>query len=202
MKKTFVAGLLLASLLTGFSAEQRIATIDLRKAFDNYWRTKQADANLKEQANDLKKESDAMVGDFQKRQESYRKTLDGANDPALSAEERDRRKKQAEDDLLSLRAQEERIRQFDNTSKTTLIEKQRRVRDQILSEIKEKVKAKAKAGNYTMVLDTAAESINNTPFLLYNAATDNDLTDAVLAELNINAPKDAPKASAPSEPGK
>ena len=197
MTKKFIAGLLLASLLTSFAAEQRIATIDLRKAFDKYWRTVQADANLKEQAADLEKERKAMTDDFQKRQDSYRKTLDAANDPALSATERDRRKKQAEDDLLNLRATEDRIRQFDNTSRTTLGEKQRRVRDQILSEIKEKVKVKAKSGNYTMVLDTAAESVNNTPFLLYNGATDNDLTDAVLGELNINAPKDLPKITEP-----
>jgi outer membrane protein len=194
MKKKFVAGLLLASLLTAFSAEQKIGTIDLRKVFDNYWRTKQADANLKEQSADLKKESDAMIADFQKQQEAYRKDLDGANDPALSAEERDRRKKKAEDALLNLRAQEDRIRQFDNTSKTRLMETQRRVRDQILGEIKEKVKAKAKAGNYTMVLDSAADSLNSTPFLLYNANTDNDITDPVLNELNINAPKETPKS--------
>jgi hypothetical protein len=56
------------------------------------------------------------------------------------------------------------------------------------------VKAKAKAGNYTMVLDSAADSLNSTPFLLYNANTDNDITDPVLNELNINAPKDTPKS--------
>jgi len=199
MKMKFVAGLLLASLVTVFGAEQRIATIDLRKVFDNYWRTKQADANLKDKATDLKKESDAMVADFQKQQDAYRKDLDGANDPALSAEERDRRKKKAEDALLNLRAQEDRIRQFDNTSKTTLMETQRRVRDQILGEIKDKVKARARSGNYTMVLDTAAESVNNTPFILFNGTTDNDITDSVLSELNISAPKEAPKANGASK---
>lgn len=200
MKMKLVAGVLLASLLTTFSAEQKIATIDLRKVFDNYWRTKQADANLKEQSADLKKESDAMIADFQKQQETYRKDLDAANDPALSMEERDRRKKKAEDALLNLRAQEDRIRQFDNTSKTRLMETQRRVREQILGEIKEKVKAKAKAGNYTMVFDTAAESLNSTPFLLYNSNTDSDITDSVLNELNINAPKETPRSDSAPKP--
>ena len=57
------------------------------------------------------------------------------------------------------------------------------------SEIKDKVRAKAKAGNYTLVVDTAAESVNNTPVLLYTTG-ETDITDAVLADLNINAPKD------------
>lgn len=189
--------LLLASAVAGVAAEQRIATIDLRKTFDNYWRTKQADANLKEQASDLEKERKAMTDQFQKSQENYRKLLDTANDAALSNDERDKRKKSAENELLSLRAQEERIKQFDATSRTTLGEKQRRVRDQILAEIKDKIKAKAKTGNYSMVVDTAAETINNTPFLLYTSSTENDITDAVLADLNIGAPKEAPKAAEP-----
>lgn len=192
MKKLLFT-LLLAYGVAGFAAETRIGTIDLRKVFDNYWRTKVADANLKDQAADLEKERKAMFDQYEKTRDNYRKLLDSANDPAVSADERDKRKKSAENELLSLRTQEERVRQFDNTSKTTLTEKQRRVRDQILAEIKDKIKAKAKAGNYSMVLDTAAETVNGTPFVPYASGTDNDITDAVLNELNINAPKDLPK---------
>src|SRR6266542_5740707 len=100
MKKTLFFSLFLASTLAGFAADaQKIATIDLRKAFDNYWRTKQADANLKEQAADLEKERKLMLDQYQKSQETYKKTMDGASDPALSAEERDKRKKAAEGEL-------------------------------------------------------------------------------------------------------
>jgi outer membrane protein len=195
MKKLLFT-LLLAFGVAAFAAETRIGTIDLRKVFDNYWRTKVADANLKDQAADLEKERKAMFDQYEKTRDNYRKLLDSANDPAVSADERDKRKKAAENELLSLRTQEERVRQFDNTSKTTLTEKQRRVRDQILAEIKDKIKAKAKAGNYSLVLDTAAETVNGTPFVPYASGTDNDITDAVLNELNINAPKDLPKTDA------
>jgi outer membrane protein len=191
MNMKLLLSVLLASSVLGFSAESpKIATIDLRKTFDNYWRTKQADANLKDQASDLEKERKTMLDQYRKSEEGYKKLIDGMNDAALSTEERDKRKKSAEGELLALRGQEDRIRQFDNTSKTTLGEKQRRVRDQILAEIKDNIKAKAKAGGYTMVIDTAAESINNTPFILYSSETGNDLTDIVLRELNINAPKE------------
>jgi outer membrane protein len=194
MKKLFLT-LLLVSGVTALAADApRIGTIDLRKTFDNYWRTKQADANLKDQAADLEKERKMMIDQFQKTQDSYKKTMESANDPALSNDERDKRKKAAESELLNLRNQEDRIRQFDTTSKATLGERQRRVRDQILAEIKDQIKAKAKAGGYTMVFDTAAETVNNTPFLLYNASNNSDITDAVLSELNINAPKETPSA--------
>jgi outer membrane protein len=204
MKKLFLT-LLLVSGVTALAADApRIGTIDLRKTFDNYWRTKQADANLKDQAADLEKERKMMIDQFQKTQDSYKKAMESANDPALSNDERDKRKKAAESELLNLRNQEDRIRQFDTTSKATLGERQRRVRDQILAEIKDQIKAKAKAGGYTMVFDTAAETVNNTPFLLYNASNNSDITDAVLSELNINAPKETPaaKPALDTAPGK
>ena len=62
----------------------KIATVDLRKVFDNYWKTKQADVNLKDQAADLEKERRIMVDQYQKGQDNYKKFLDGANDQAGS----------------------------------------------------------------------------------------------------------------------
>ena len=196
MKKTIlILAACMAVTLSAVAAEgQKLATVDLRKVFDNYWRTKQADASLKEQAADLEKESKMMVDQFRKGEGNYKKLLDGANDQALSTAEREKRKKEAENELLSLRDMETRIKQFDNTSRTTLGEKQRRMRDNILQEIRDTIKAKVKNGGYTLVLDTAAETANGTPIILYSAGND-DLTDAVLAQLNVNAP--APGKSDP-----
>ncbi len=191
MKKTIL--ILTTTLLLAWAAraEHKLATVDLRKVFDNYWRTKQADSNIKEQAADLEKERKSMVDRFQLGEEKYKKLLDGANDIALAAAEREKRKKDAENELVNLREMETRIRQFDNTSKATLGEKQRRIRDNILQEIRDTIKAKVKTGGYTLVLDTAAETPNSTPIVLYTAGND-DLTDVVLSQLNINAPAATP----------
>lgn len=191
MKTTILTLICTLALALGARAEHKIATVDLRKVFDNYWRTKQADANIKEQAADLEKERKVMIDRFQANEEKYKKLLDGANDIALSAAERDKRKKDAENELVNLREMETRIRQFDNTSKATLGEKQRRMRDNILQEIRDTIKARVKTGGYTLVLDTAAETPNSTPIVLYTAGND-DLTEAVLSQLNINAPAATP----------
>jgi outer membrane protein len=174
---------------------QKIATVDLRKVFDNYWRTKQADSKLKEDAADLEKDRKIMVDQFQKGEVDYKKLLDGANDPAISTAERDKRKKDAENELLGLRDLESRIKQFDTTSRATLGEKQRRIRDNILTEIRDTIKAKVRSGNYTLVIDTAAETPNGTPIILYSGGND-DLTDAVLTQLNVNAPPTPAKSDA------
>lgn len=169
------------------SAGQKIATVDLRKVFDNYWKTKQADTNLKEHASDLDKERKSLMDQYQKSQETYKKLADGANDQAVSAEERDKRKKSAEAELLKLREIETTVRQFDASAKTTLGEKQRRMRENILGEIKDAVKAKAKQGGFTFALDSSAESVNSTPILIYNAG-EQDISDSVITQLNLTAP--------------
>lgn len=194
MKNTILILISCLALTLSAAAQQKIATIDLRKVFDNYWRTKQADANLKDQAADLEKERKIMVDQFQKGDERYKKLLDSANDQALSTAERDKRKKDAENELLGLRDLEARIKQFDNTSRATLGEKQRRMRDNILQEIRDTVKAAVKKGGHTLVIDTAAETVNGTPIVLYSAGND-DLTDSVLSQLNINAPATPPAKS-------
>jgi Skp family chaperone for outer membrane proteins len=187
MKKTILILVSCLALSLSASADQKIATIDLRKVFDKYWRTIQADANLKGEAGELEKESKAMIEQLRKNEEKYRKLVEGANDQSLSQSERDKRKKEAENELLGLREGEAKIKQYDNTARTTLAEKQRRMRDNILQEIRETVKARVKTGGYTLVVDTAAETMNGTPIVLYSAGTD-DLTDSVLSTLNINAP--------------
>jgi Skp family chaperone for outer membrane proteins len=52
------------------------------------------------------------------------------------------------------------------------------------------VNAKAKAAGYSLVFDTASESFNKTPVVVY-ANGENDLTTNVLAQLNANAPPEA-----------
>jgi outer membrane protein len=202
MKKTLlILGACVVLALGASAAEaQKIATIDLRKVFDNFWKTKQADAKLKEDAGDLEKDRKVMVDQFQKNEEKYTKLLDSAKDPAISTGERDKRKKDAENELLGLRDLENRIKQFDATSRAQLAEKQRRIRDNILGEIRDTIKARVKSAGYTLVLDTAAETPNGTPIVLYTSGND-DITEPVLKELNMNAPA-TPAAAADKAPAR
>ena len=177
------------------SAQGKIAIVDLRKVFDDYYKTKAADADLKDQAADLAKESKAYMEQYQKTSEEYKKLLDEANNQAVSLEEREKRKRTAESKLVEIKELETTIRQFENTARTTLEEKKRQMREKILTAIRDIINAKAKAAGYTMVIDTAAESVNQTPVVIYNNG-DNDITQAVLQELNASAPiapKEEPK---------
>ncbi len=194
---------LVATLLAFFAAsvaspaaqtEARIAVIDLRKVFDGYWKTKQADAQLKERAADLDKARKGMVDDYQKANEEYKKLIDGANDQAVSTDERDKRKSAAEKKLLEIKEIEQSVSAFDRTSRSTLSEQQRRLRENILREIRELIDTKAKARGYSLVLDGSAESANNqTSVFLYTAGQE-DISEEVLSQLNTNAPPGALKS--------
>jgi outer membrane protein len=174
------------------AAQSKTGTVNLKKVFDGYWKTKQADLQLKDRAGEFQKQSNELIENYKKANEDYKKILDSASDQALAAEERDKRKKAAETKLMELKDLETQIGQFDRSAKTNLGEQQRRMRENILKEIQEAVAAKAKAAGYSMVWDTAADSINSTPVIVYSS-NENDLSDEVLKQLNLNAPADQPK---------
>lgn len=184
---TLSVSALLLALVFSAGAQTKIVTIDLRKVFDDYYKTKAADANLKDRAGDLDKERKGMVEQYQKATEDYKKSLDDANNQAVSADEREKRKKTAEGKLLEIKELEQNIKTFDSQARSNLEEQQRRMRDKILGEIRMSIDAIAKTRACNLVVDTAAESFNKTPVVLYNTG-ENDITDAVLSQLNSTAP--------------
>jgi outer membrane protein len=189
-----IPGLLLISLLSSSAwAQGRIATIDLRKVFDGYWKTKKADAQLKERAADMEKEHKNMLDDWKKAKEEYQTLLSDANNQVLAADERDKRKKSAEDKLKQLKETEDTIQQYERQARTTLDEQRKRMRDNLVEEIRTSLNAKAKSAGYALVVDTAADSVNGTPIVLYSS-NENDLTESVISQLNANTPVELPKA--------
>ena len=179
----------------------KIAVVDLRKVFDDYYKTKAADAQLKDQAADLAKESKAYMEQYQKASEEYKKLLDEANNQAVSSDEREKRKKAAEGKLVEIKELETTMRQFDNTARTTLEEKKRQMREKILAAIRDIVNSKAKAAGYALVIDIAADSANLTPVVMYNNG-ENDITTSVLQELNASAPIMPKSQEPPPKKGK
>jgi outer membrane protein len=191
--RNIVPVLLLVCLMSGSAWGQgRIGTVDLRKLFDNYWKTKQADAALKDRAADIEKEHKSMLDDWKKAKDDYQALITEANNQTLSLEERDKRKKSAEDKFKEIKTLEDTLSQYERQARTTLDEQKKRMRDSILEEIRTTINGKAKAAGYALVFDTVADSANNTPIVLYSN-NENDITEAVLSQLNAGAPADALK---------
>ena len=92
---------------------------------------------------------------------------------------------------------EKSVKQFEAQARTTIGEMEKRMRDNIVRKIRDVVNAKAKAGGYQLVFDTAAQTVYQTPFILYSNGQ-NDLTDAVIKEINASAPPGAVDQAAPA----
>lgn len=189
LKIAFLAVLLMTLLGGSALAQQRIATVDMRKLFDGYWKTKQAEAALNDRKAELDKEDRGFLDNLHKQRDEYQKLLDSANDQAISADERDKRKQAAADKYSDIQNSQATIVQFERQAQATLAEQTQRMRSDIVKEITAAVTTKAKTAGYTMVLDLAGQSINQTPVVLYTDGQ-NDLTAAVLAQINAGAPID------------
>src|ERR1051325_678637 len=74
-------------------AEGRIATVDLKKIFENYWKRKEAATALEERKAEEQKELKSLAGEFDKANEEYQKLLTEANNQAVSSEEREKAKR-------------------------------------------------------------------------------------------------------------
>lgn len=202
MKRIVCLSVLLACglLATPALGESRIAVVDLKKVFDGYWRTKQADTQLKERAADFEKARNGLVEDYKKSNDEFRALVDSSQDPALSADEREKRKKDLEKKQGELREQENSIRTFDQTSRQALSDQQMRMRESVLKDIRSVVEEKARVGGYNLVFDVAATTVNQTPVVMYSTmnGTESDLSDTVLKSLNMNAPTDGTKDAEPA----
>ncbi len=196
MKRNLLSALGALLITIAFSstavAQTKVAIIDLKKVFDGYYKTKQADTQLKERAGDFDKARRGLIDDYQKANDEYKKVVEASNDAALGGDERGKKKADAEKKLNEIKELETSIRQFDGQSKQTLAEQQRRMRDNVLRDIRDVISEISKASNYSLVMDTAAESINQVPIILFNNG-ENDISEAVLVKLNANMPADALK---------
>jgi len=203
MKKLIQFCLLSASLagfaMAGAAAEQRIATFNLRKAFDSYYKTIQSTAAIKQEATEVEKERSQMIENARKHEEDWRKLFDKANDQALSGEERDKNKRAAAEKYAELESDKKYIDQFDQTAAARLREKERLQVEKIVKEITGVVEAHARAAGYSMVLDASGVSVNlvQTPVVLYTDGKE-DMTDSIIKELNAAAPPGSLDTNAPS----
>ena len=184
--------LLLATVSFSASAQTKIATVDMKKLFNGYYKTKLSQTSLDALKTDLNRDLKKMADDYTQMQADYKQLLEQSSDPAISQDERDKRKQAAANkakDIAALRTDLERA-QRQNESR--FADQSQRMSFNIVTEIQKFVSDQAKADGYTVVLNSAS------PEIVVFASPDNDITATVLAKMNAGAPIDV---SAPASGG-
>ncbi|MSR43430.1 MAG: OmpH family outer membrane protein [Pedosphaera sp.] len=191
LRSLILAAFALALPTISAAAELKLATVDMRKAFEGYWKTKRTEADLKEKATGFEQKFKTMAEDRQKAIETHQKMVGNASDPALSPEEREKRKKLIEVKVIEIREIEQALQQFDRSSRETLNTQRRNVTEKLTAEIRDVISAKSKAAGYTMAFDSSGMSGPFAPIVIYHSGQ-NDLTEEVLKQLNASAPPETP----------
>jgi outer membrane protein len=192
VRLTLLTMLVLCAMSFSAAAQTKLASVDLKKIFTGYWKTKQANVALESRQTELRKEMKDMAEGLDKAQTDYKQLLDQANDSALSADERDKRKQSAAAKAKEMATTKTTLEQFQRQAEAQLSDESQRMRGNLLTDIQKAVADKAKTAGYTLVVNAA----NSEAFVYVSSST--DITDAVLAQLNAGAPIDLTKpASAP-----
>jgi outer membrane protein len=193
IRTTILTISLLACLSMPAFAQSKVATVDMRKLFSGYYKTKIAETILDTKKTDLRKEIKDMADGLDQAQADYKQLLEQANDQAISAEERARRNQAVADKLKAINENKAALDQFNRQAESTLADQSQRMSGNLVADIQKVVADRAKAGGYTLVINSAS-----TEAVVYSS-NDNDLTDAVLKQLNAGAPIDvsAPTTAMP-----
>ena len=201
---TLAAALTASLLSTTALAQGKVGVINLTKVFDDFWRTKQADGQIKERLAEFEKMGQSMYDDYKKANEEFGKQIEAANDPALSKEESEKRRKDLDKKRKDIMEMETNIKQFQGNSQRALMEQRGRVRESILRDVRGVLEEKAKAGGYATVLDVSALSANGTPVVIFTTLTggESDLSDSVAKTLAATAPPETSKSEAPKSESK
>lgn len=164
-------------------SDLKIVFADLDKVFTEFYRTQQADKQLKDLAEEFKGERKGMITEFDALQDTFKAARDEAQNTALSEEVRSQKRIEAEEKLVEIREQESKIRRFDESRQKQLDDHSRRMRKRIVEDITREVETYARAQGYTAVIDSSGETLNGVPVIIYRDAK-LDVTDALLSILN------------------
>jgi len=187
MKKAFV---LLAALVavTVSAASPRIAVVDLRRVFKEYYKSRIAEEFIKQQAESAR----LYLGQLTKQLEALRadarrlgtNAMNQALDPALKA----KADADAAAALRKVAEKEAEIKLYTGERAREIQELEQRRRAEIIADIRAEVNRRAVVGGYELVLDSSGMTTNDLPAVLVSPAK-NDISNAVIRELNRNASK-------------
>ncbi|MEA3207091.1 MAG: outer membrane protein [Chthoniobacter sp.] len=185
----------------------KIGTVDMKKVFESYYKTKDAEAKINEARNNAKKELEDRMDQAKKVLDEVKKLDEEIASPALSKEAKDAKSKIRGERAAELQTMDREIREFQASREKQLQEQSVRMRGGIVDEINNVVSAKVKADGYDIVFDRSGPSLNGVPIVLYAKET-YDFTPDVVSALNKNKVRDldtsteAPKPAATVKPKK
>lgn len=183
-----VAGLLAANASAQSNAS-RVATIDLNKVSEKYYKWQEAKNALSRKETELQKDLDDQKKRIVAEQEEDRKLRADVEDPLITGDARRAREKAVTDKEEQIRNDADTYTELKTEDQQTLERFYQELTDRVLQDIQTAVNAKAKAAGYNLVINTSSTPSQPLPIVMYSDGQ-NDITDEIIRQLNAAAPPD------------
>lgn len=174
------------------AADLKVGTVDLSRIFQDYFKTKDAEARMNESRAAAKKEMNGRLEARGKALEEINALNRDLEKAELSSAAREQKGKQRDDKIAEVRNLDREIEEFRSTRERHLSEMAARLRNSLVEDIMKAVTERAKAGGYDLLLDRSGPSLSNVPVVLFSRESF-DLTGEIVAALNKAKPS-PPKA--------
>lgn len=202
MKSFIVLALALSVASTVSAADLKIGVVDVAKAFSEYYKTKDANAHLQENATKAKEELNDRLTAYKKLNEDAESLSKEAQDPVLSEQSRAKKRSELQSKVNELRSLDKDIQEFRQRRSDQLQQENMQQRKGLYDEILKVITEKCKADGYDLVFDKSGVGASLMPFLLHaKEGVTTDFTPELIVELNKNAPAGAAAAKAEKKEG-
>ncbi len=202
MKKIAILCMAAAFAAPTFAADLKIAVVDLRKAFAEYYKAKEASARLQDNVSKAKEEINERFATYKNLMNDISKLDKERQDPVLSGEARAKKEAEFRNKAQELRSLEQDINEFKTRRQAQIDEEQRQQAKSLYDDIVKVVNEKSEKANYDLVFDKSNLGLGGVPFLVHSKpGAVEDFTAEVIVELNKDAPAGAAAAPAATPPG-
>jgi Skp family chaperone for outer membrane proteins len=201
MKKSLLLAFLLFIPASFASADLKIATVDLGKAFQAFYKTKESNAKLKEKEDSYRKDLSDMQADYDHMVEEANKLKDAASDPTLSPSAQDEKKKALTAKIQDVQNMNRKLQETNSERSRELQDEEFRRRKEIVDEISKVVTDYSGPQGYDLVLDKSPSAATGVPVVLFNSPKLVDITGEIITKLNSTAPPAGASSPAPSGAG-
>ncbi len=193
------AALLTSALSIEAQTPPKILVVDLGKLFESHWKTQEQNAKLQadsakaqEQVTQLQKEGNALLTEFKDLDEQ-------AKNPTASAEAKAKVQVTAQKKYDEIQAKRSELNSFVQNTQNNLRQRSQTFKTLMLDEISKAAVEIAKKKGATFLLDKSGPTLAGVSSILYFDPT-LEITDEVMAEINLSRPAGSPTPTASSAP--
>lgn len=169
------------------SSELKIAVVDMDSVFQQYYKTKQTDAVLKQKQGIYQAWAKKLGESRLKLEEEFKILRDASQNIAYSSAEREKKRIAAQKKYQEFKKKEAELEQYVQQKSREYKQLLQKMHKKILDEIYTEIKQYAILKGYNLVFDKSGKTLNTIPAIIYSSPQF-DISNEVLKRLNRGQP--------------